>query len=106
MRSCLAVLAVVGWAALAAAQDDERAAAQEAWRAENSKGLRLYQTGQYREALACWERALPLAEKAFGKQSPEAALSLNNLALVYQAQGQYAKALPLFKRALEVYEKA
>jgi tetratricopeptide (TPR) repeat protein len=34
------------------------------------------------------------------------ALSLNNLASLYDSQGQYAKAEPLYNRALTIREKA
>ena len=33
-------------------------------------------------------------------------MSLNNIALIYQAQGRYAEAEPLHKRALAIGEKA
>ncbi|MCX8072107.1 MAG: tetratricopeptide repeat protein [Candidatus Binatia bacterium] len=34
------------------------------------------------------------------------AISLNNLALLYQMQGDYAKAEPLYERSLVIREKA
>ncbi|MDZ4723273.1 MAG: tetratricopeptide repeat protein, partial [candidate division Zixibacteria bacterium] len=45
-------------------------------------------------------------EKALGPDHPDVALSLNNLAFLYNTQGQYALAEPLYKRALEIREKA
>ena len=51
------------------------------------------------------KRALAIDEKAFGPDHPNVAMSLNNLAQLYQAQEQYAQAEPLLKRALAILEK-
>src|SRR5262245_53924620 len=99
------VVLVVDCAALAAAQDAEREAAQKAWREENVKGARLSSAGRHPEALACLERALPLAEQGFGKESSQAAIALNNLAQLYLDLGQSVRAEPLFQRALAIQEK-
>ena len=45
-------------------------------------------------------------EKALGKDHPDIAISLNNLAVLYQDQGNYAEAEPLFQRSLAIREKA
>jgi hypothetical protein len=45
-------------------------------------------------------------EKALPASHPDIALSLNNLANLYQARGRYAEAEPLHKRALAISEKA
>ena len=34
------------------------------------------------------------------------AVSLNNLAVLYDSQGQYAQAEPLYRRALAIWERA
>jgi CHAT domain-containing protein len=49
---------------------------------------------------------LAIKEKALGKDHPDVALTLNNLAGVYEAQGKYADAEGLYKRALMIDEKA
>jgi CHAT domain-containing protein len=50
----------------------------------------------YREALAIY--------KAVGTGHPDYAVSLNNLAGVYQAMGDYARAEPLYREALAIYK--
>jgi CHAT domain-containing protein/tetratricopeptide (TPR) repeat protein len=52
-----------------------------------------------------FKRALAIWEKALGPDHPDVAMSLNNLALLYQAQGVYGKAEPLHERALAICEK-
>jgi CHAT domain-containing protein len=51
------------------------------------------------------ERALAIREKVLGKEHPDVASSLNNLAYLYQAQGNYSQAEPLYQRALAILEK-
>ncbi len=51
-------------------------------------------------------RSLAIREKALGKEHPNVATSLNNLAQLYQDQGSYQKAEPLFVRSLAIREKA
>ncbi len=62
----------------------------------------------YLRALAesLYLRALGIEEKALGKNHPEVATALVNLASLYQTQGKYAKAESLYLRALGIYEKA
>ena len=45
-------------------------------------------------------------EKALGSNHPDVAISLNNLAGLYETQGRYADAEPLYKRSLAIWEKA
>ena len=40
-----------------------------------------------------------------GKEHPDTLVSVNNLALLYEAQGRYGEAEPLYRRALEAYER-
>jgi tetratricopeptide (TPR) repeat protein len=49
---------------------------------------------------------LVIEEKTLGKDHPDVATSLNNLAGLYDAQGDNAKALPMYVRALAINEKA
>src|SRR5262249_2506697 len=60
---------------------------------------------RYREAELLCKRALRIYEKAFGKDHPETASCINNLAYLYQAQGRRSEAEPLHKRALDISEK-
>ena len=72
----------------------------------NGKVIELYYSGRYEEAIPYAERALQIREKALGKEHPEVASSLNNLAALYKATGRYAEAEPLYVRALQIREKA
>ena len=52
-----------------------------------------------------FKRALAINEKAFGPVHQDVALSLNNLAALYDTQTQYAQAKPLYLRALAIREQ-
>ncbi len=43
-------------------------------------------------SVSCTTRALAISEKALGLEHPDVAVSLNNLASVYQHQGRFAEA--------------
>ena len=62
--------------------------------------------GKYVEAEPLYKRSLAIKEKALGKDHPDVALSLNNLAVLYDSQGKYVEAEPLYKRSLAIREKA
>jgi CHAT domain-containing protein/Tfp pilus assembly protein PilF len=66
----------------------------------------LYQAGKYSEAERLVQRSLAIREKSLGKDHPDVALSLNNLAALYEAQGKYSEAAPLYQRSLAIVEKA
>ncbi|MDP3284559.1 MAG: CHAT domain-containing protein, partial [Desulfobacterales bacterium] len=61
--------------------------------------------GDYSKAEPLYKRALAVAEKVLGPEHPNTALSLNNLAMLYESLGDYSKAEPLYKRALAINEK-
>ena len=65
----------------------------------------LQKMGQYADAEPLFRRALAIDEKALGKDHPDVASSLNNLALLLYSQGKYGEAEPLYRRALGIYEK-
>jgi tetratricopeptide (TPR) repeat protein len=65
----------------------------------------LSQAGKYSEAIPIAKSALDLREKALGPEDLDTAISLNNLAGLYQQMGDYAKAEPLYQRSLKIYEK-
>ncbi len=79
---------------------------KKSWEELNAKVAVLYQQGRYLEASNVAEEALKVAEETFGPNHINVALSLDNLAVLYQDQGKYAEAEPLFKRAMEIEEKA
>ncbi|GAX39055.1 peptidase-like protein [Tolypothrix sp. NIES-4075] len=71
----------------------------------NKQVIELYNAGKYSEAIAPAERALAISEKVLGKEHPDVATTLNNLAELYKAQGSYEKAEPMYLRSLAIYEK-
>jgi tetratricopeptide (TPR) repeat protein len=62
--------------------------------------------GAYAKAEPLYQRALAIIEKALGPEHPDTAVSLNNLAFLYDEIGAYGKAEPLYQRALAIREKA
>ncbi|MBE9210703.1 tetratricopeptide repeat protein [Nostoc sp. LEGE 06077] len=71
----------------------------------NKQVEQLYKEGKYTTALPLAERTLAIREKILGKEHPDVASSLNNLALLYRAQGKYQQAEQLYVRSLAIYEK-
>jgi Flp pilus assembly protein TadD len=73
-----------------------RASAEENDDAEalNAEVVRLYQQGRYSEAIPLAERALAIREKAVGAEHPDVAITLNNLAMLYDSRGDYIRAEP------------
>ncbi|MDM8561902.1 tetratricopeptide repeat protein [Candidatus Marithioploca araucensis] len=71
----------------------------------NRAGVAFSHAGLYDQAKPLYERALAIREKVFGKEHPDVAESLNNLAALHEAQGNYDQAKPLYERALAIREK-
>jgi tetratricopeptide (TPR) repeat protein len=69
-------------------------------------GWYLADRARYVEAQPLVWRSLEIREKALGPEHPDTAMSLNNLASIYEEQGQFKDAEPLSKRALAIREKA
>jgi tetratricopeptide (TPR) repeat protein len=75
----------------------------------------LYQApARYAEAEPLFKRSLALKESSLGPThpslaptlgNPDVAMSLNNLASLYEAQGRYPDAEPLYKQSLAILEK-
>ena len=76
------------------------------WKRLTKEVVSLYREGQYDRAVIVAKQALDFAEKVGMPNHPNVAISLDNLALIYQLQGHYAQAEPLFKRSLAIREKA
>ena len=51
-------------------------------------------------------QALAEIEQLLGKEHPQAAYVITDLAFLFYEQGRYADAEPLYRRALEIREKA
>jgi tetratricopeptide (TPR) repeat protein len=71
----------------------------------NSAGDYLAESAQYEQAGPLLQRALAIRERVLGPQHPSTAVSLFNLASLYDAQGKYEQAEPLYQRALMIRER-
>ena len=76
------------------------------WEVLTSEVMKLYSSGDYTQGVKVAKRALQVAQQNDGPDHPNVALSLSNLAELYEAQREYAKAESLYKRSLEIMEKA
>jgi len=65
-------------------------------------GLFLEAQGRYGEAEPLYLEALTIRKAELGKQHPDTAFSLNNLASLYDSQGRYGEAEPLYLEALTI----
>src|SRR6267154_2104678 len=61
------------------------------WKRLNGEVKSLYGQGHYQRAVVVAKEALLMAEQTHGRDHPEVAASLNNLAFLYEAQGQYVQ---------------
>ncbi len=75
-------------------------------RVQNQIGLYHQSQADHVRALARYESALTITEKALGPEHPDTARTLFNLASVYIDLGQPYDALPLERRALAITETA
>jgi CHAT domain-containing protein len=70
----------------------------------NAQVSQLHRAGRSRQALPLAERALAIRGKILGKDHPDYAESLFNLAAQYKALAEYARAGPLYQRSLAIFE--
>lgn len=70
-----------------------------------SQAKKLYDERRYAEAIPFAERALAIREKALGPDHVEVAMTLINLAVLYEENGDYARADPMHLRGLEILER-
>ncbi|TAG74911.1 MAG: tetratricopeptide repeat protein [Oscillatoriales cyanobacterium] len=75
---------------------------ENAWEQLNEQVGELYYQGKFNEAIEIAEQALILAQSLHPGDHPHVALSLNNLAYLYEYQGRYAEAEHLYLQALEM----
>ena len=68
-------------------------------------GLIKDQQGDYKEALAYYERAISIEEKILSPTDSLLATSYNNIGLVYKNMGEYSQALSYYNKCLAIYEK-
>ena len=67
---------------------------------------KLYNKGNYDEAITIGERSLELREKELGREHPEVSQLLVRLAALYRATGEFAKAENAYRRAIGISEKS
>lgn len=70
----------------------------------NQEVARLANEGKFKEALEPAKKAQSLTEKAYGKQSAEYAVTLQNLANIQVALGKFVDAIGYYKKSISVYE--
>src|SRR5262249_24887997 len=68
------------------------------------KGAAYFAMGRYMDAEPLVHRSLKIREARLGKEHPDVAPGLHNLATLYQANGRYRDAEPLFQRCLRIRE--
>ncbi|CAM9524664.1 unnamed protein product, partial [Ectocarpus sp. 13 AM-2016] len=61
--------------------------------------------GKYDEAEPLYRRSLAIDEEAFGRDHPDVATNLNNLAGLLDGQGRYMEAIALLEKALAIRTK-
>ena len=108
MRSLLKIGLAAGFAATLLCGDFSLVLAQQADEATelNKKVVELYNAGRYSDAIPIAQRVLALRERALGRDHPDVAVGLSNLANLYYSQRRYADAEPLYQRSLAINEKA
>jgi len=75
------------------------------WEALTGEVMKLHNSGDYAEGVEVAKRALDVAQQNDGPDHPNVALSLGNLAELYEALEEYSEAEPLYQRSLEILEK-
>ncbi len=69
-------------------------------------GMVLHALADWTDAEPLLRRALDTAEKGYGKEHPEVAAALNNLAQLLQDTNRLADAEPMMRRAFDIDEKS
>lgn len=75
------------------------------WQEARDQAVALYEKGEFAAALPEAEKALALAEQAFGAEHENYVESTHILAELHNQLGQYDKALPLFEAMVALAEK-
>ncbi|CAD5924593.1 Kinesin light chain [Planktothrix agardhii] len=71
----------------------------------NAQVVKLYQQGQFNQAVIIAEQILELAPSVYQGDHPNIATSLNNLAALYKSQGKLSQAEPLYKQAIAMRQR-
>jgi eukaryotic-like serine/threonine-protein kinase len=72
---------------------------------ESHVGVILTQQGKHAEALEHQQRAFALRQRAYGQESPEVAIALNNLGIALMRQRKNDEAVTYFERAIAMQER-
>jgi tetratricopeptide (TPR) repeat protein len=81
------------------------AARMEEWQDLLQQAMEFSQQGDTPAEISYTEQALNLARAIFYSPNQELAISLNNLASLYQSQGRWAEAEDLFQESLNIYRE-
>lgn len=84
-------------------QADEKGILSPTTRLFNQVALLLLKKAKYAEAEPLMRRALEMDEKSFGKEHPEVATDLNNLASLLRVTNRIEEAEPLMRRAFLIF---
>ncbi|MEI6712784.1 MAG: tetratricopeptide repeat protein [Verrucomicrobiota bacterium] len=76
------------------------------WKSLHDASLAYFEKGQYERSLEATNKALDLAQKTVGEDHPDYAISLSNLARIYDIRERYEDAKGLYEKALAIQEKA
>jgi len=68
----------------------------------NELGMILFDVGDYKKAITCFEKALEIDRKVYGEEHPDVATRLNNLGLAWYSLGDCKKAVEYYEKALEI----
>ena len=79
---------------------------EEAWVSNHNRASNLVKQGQFREALAYYEKAIEQAIPIEGAESQTVGAITIDLAQAYSALADFAKSGPLYRRGLKIVEKA
>jgi tetratricopeptide (TPR) repeat protein len=65
-----------------------------------------YKQGEYKEALALYEKFLAIKQQSLPPNHPDLAYYYNNIGLVYENIRDYSKARSFYKRAVEIAQQS
>ena len=60
--------------------------------------------GQHESSIPIYQKALEIHKSTFGDRHPDTALSINNMATMYQSVGNNTEAERLFKQSIDIFE--
>ena len=61
--------------------------------------------GQHEHSVSLYQQALEIHKLTFGNRHPDTALSLNNMATIYQSVGNNSEAERLFRQSIDIFDE-